>query len=145
MYAEPPPPVVIWVIPEGGSQFDYKRSPIARDFTTSTFPLPYPPSQSVKRIAAALRSRFKKIIFTQSNPNLLMVEIQAQRAFKRPWVKIELVIVVSSNGTGSIVTILAIAWGEAGINPPSIWDEQIEPMMVSKWVSEQLIPMLKKL
>lgn len=145
MYAEPPPPVIIWVIPEGGSQFNYRRSPIARDFTTSTFSLPYSPSQSIKKIATALRSRFKKIVFTQSNPSLLMAKIQVRQIFKRPWVRINLVIIVSPKEVGSIVTVIAIAWGETGINPPSIWDEQVEPAMVSRWVGEQLIPVLKKL
>jgi hypothetical protein len=129
---------------DGGSRLNYRRSLIASDFATSTFTLPYPSSQVVKKITVFLRSRSKKIKITQSNPSLLMVDIQERQIFKRPWVKINLVFIVSSSSNGSLVTVLAIAWGETGINPPSVWDEQIDPKLVNKWVSEKLIPSLRK-
>ena len=112
---------------------------------TSTVFLPYPPPTASKKVVVFLRSRFQSVKFLQIEKTLILSEVYTRHLFKCPWVKLDLVIVVSPKGKGSVLTAMAIAWGEKGLNPPKSWDEAISPRLVSEWISDDLIPQLRRL
>lgn len=99
--------------------------------------------QVIGRSIQAIKKKFPKSTCVQSSKPLLLCEIYARNIMGRRYVRINLAIIVFTQGQKTEVTIIASAHGEKRIWEPKSYRTPIMPFMILNWVANEIIPLIQ--